>query len=147
MENQFRLKLMDSIAAENTYILIAAILMAAVLGTIALFAWLYRHERKERGKHVSLYYMILRVLYELFQTGITIFPLLGMYGTVKALLSLDFANELAAAQLRFFDALTSTAWGIIFAVIFKLVNAVIAPLLDRLMHTEKHSPEKKGERK
>ena len=51
-----------------------------------------------------------------------------MLGTVIALLQLDFTGDaaLALAKSSFFDALTSTAWGIIFALIFKLANAFIA---------------------
>ena len=67
----------------------------------------------------------LNVSYTLFVTLISIFPLLGMFGTVKALLELDLSN-IDNAKNNFFDALTSTTWGIIFAVIFKLVNAFIA---------------------
>ena len=130
MEQSFHKKLMSSIVAENTYILIFAILMAAALGMILLFARLMKQEQPSGRK--SPYPMILRVLYEVFVTGITVFPLLGMYGTVKALLSLDFANDLAGTQFKFFDALTSTAWGIIFAVIFKLINAVVQPFMERL---------------
>ena len=79
--------------------------------------------------HYSRYkYKRLTNFYSLFLTLITIFPLLGMLGTVIALLQLDFTGDaaLALAKSSFFDALTSTAWGIIFALIFKLANAFIA---------------------
>jgi chemotaxis protein MotA len=51
-----------------------------------------------------------------------------MLGTVTALLGLDMSNAeaISNAKNNFFDALTSTTWGIIFAVIFKVVNAFIA---------------------
>ena len=51
-----------------------------------------------------------------------------MFGTVKSLLELNFTDENAILNARnsFFDALTSTAWGIVFAILFKLVNAVIS---------------------
>ena len=117
MENGFWHKLLDSIAAENTYILIWAIIMALICIGLFLCA------RKLQPPETKKYYIVLRIFYEVFQTGISIFPLLGMFGTVKALLSMDFTNDLAGAQLRFFDALTSTAWGIIFAVVFKIINA------------------------
>ena len=75
-----------------------------------------------------LIYRVLTIGYTLFVTFISIFPILGMLGTVTALLGLDLSGESAAASARtgFFNALTSTAWGIIFAVIFKIVNAVIS---------------------
>lgn len=79
--------------------------------------------------HYSRYiYKRLTNFYTLFLTLITIFPLLGMLGTVISLLRLDFSSEAAldSAKNSFFDALTSTAWGIIFALIFKVVNAFIA---------------------
>ena len=56
---------------------------------------------------------ILEILYALFTTMITIFPLLGMFGTVAGLLGLDF-DDLENIKNNFFVALTSTAWGIIF---------------------------------
>ncbi|WP_196243291.1 MotA/TolQ/ExbB proton channel family protein [Ruminococcus flavefaciens] len=63
--------------------------------------------------------------YTLFITLISIFPLLGMLGTVIALLGLDMstADAISSAKNNFFGALTSTAWGIIFAVTFKIINA------------------------
>ena len=68
----------------------------------------------------------LNARYNLFTTMITIFPLLGMLGTVKALIELDLANGATPElQAHFFDALTSTAWGIVFAIGFKVANATI----------------------
>ena len=63
--------------------------------------------------------------YTLFITLISIFPMLGMLGTVLALLGLDMstADAISSAKNNFFGALTSTAWGIIFAVVFKIINA------------------------
>ncbi|EGC01376.1 MotA/TolQ/ExbB proton channel family protein [Ruminococcus albus] len=66
--------------------------------------------------------------YSLFTTSITIFPLLGMFGTVIALLNLKFApaeTNMEDIKNNFFNALTSTAWGIVFSVVFKSVNAFI----------------------
>ena len=65
----------------------------------------------------------LSILYTLFTTFISIFPLWGMFGTVKALVALDLSGELTAVREHFFEALTSTAWGIIFAIIFKILHA------------------------
>jgi biopolymer transport protein ExbB/TolQ len=64
--------------------------------------------------------------YTFFLTMISVFPLLGMFGTVAALLNLDFsdiAGSLDNVKTDFFHALTSTAWGIVFSVLFKLLNA------------------------
>ena len=72
---------------------------------------------KERYNKLSKWYTI-------FITIITIFPLLGMLGTVSALLDLDMKN-ISNAQENFFSALSSTFLGIIFAILFKILNAVI----------------------
>ena len=135
MENGFWHKLWGSIIAENTYILIWAICM--VVFCVILIVRV--RSQQPLGKKD----IFTRIFYEVFQTGISIFPLLGMFGTVKALLSMDFTNDLAGAQLRFFDALTSTAWGIIFAVLFKVVNAVLAPFMEPLL--EQPQPDGKSE--
>ena len=74
----------------------------------------------------------LNIYYTSFLTIISVFPLLGMFGTVAALLNLDFsdlggiAGNLDAVKNDFFRALTSTAWGIVFAVGFKLFNSRIS---------------------
>ena len=65
----------------------------------------------------------LNVCYSLFTTFISVFPLWGMFGTVISLLSLNMGGDLSAVQENFFTALTSTAWGIIFAILFKVLNA------------------------
>ena len=67
----------------------------------------------------------LNVCYTTFTTFISIFPLWGMFGTVMALLSLDMNGDLSSVQENFFAALTSTAWGILFAIAFKVLNAVL----------------------
>ena len=70
-------------------------------------------------------YRKINMNYTLFITFISIFPLLGMLGTVLALLGLDMSSTEAIneAKNNFFSALTSTAWGIIFAVVYKIINA------------------------
>ena len=70
-------------------------------------------------------YRKINTNYTLFITLISIFPLLGMLGTVLALLGLDLSNAdaISNAKNNFFGALSSTAWGIIFAIIYKIVNA------------------------
>ena len=89
-------------------------------------------EWKSENHYSRLTYRRLTVAYTLFLTLITVFPLLGMFGTVKSLLALDFSSQsaIADAKYSFFDALTSTAWGIVFALLFKLVNAFISTHAD-----------------
>lgn len=85
-------------------------------------------EWKRENYYSNHIYKKLTISYSLFVTLITIFPLLGMFGTVIALLNLNLADEnaLLSARGSFFDALTSTAWGIVFAIIYKVANAFIS---------------------
>ncbi len=127
----FMSKLLGSITSNDFYILFFAMLTCFLL---VIVIWANKRVDKEFGrwkreKHYSrLIYRCLTIGYTLFVTLISIFPLLGMFGTVTALLGLDLSGEAAVASARggFFNALTSTTWGIIFAIIFKIVNAVIS---------------------
>ncbi|MBR1592739.1 MAG: MotA/TolQ/ExbB proton channel family protein [Ruminococcus sp.] len=67
--------------------------------------------------------------YSVFTNFIAIFPLLGILGTVYSLLGL--VSDSSNITGNFYSALTSTFWGIVFAIIFKLVDAFsIAPLME-----------------
>lgn len=79
----------------------------------------------DRNKEIMKSYEDLNRFYTRFITRISIFPLLGMLGTVVGLLGLDMsgAEAISNAKDSFFTALTSTFWGIICAVIFKGFNA------------------------
>ena len=73
--------------------------------------------------------MKLNKWYMVLSNSISVFPLLGMLGTVKSLIGLatgmgDQSNVLEIDM--FFSALTSTAWGIIFAMFFKLLTSGLA---------------------
>ena len=49
-----------------------------------------------------------------------------MLGTVFGLLGLDLTNgDMSNIRDNFFIALTSTAWGIIFSVFFKIFDALL----------------------
>ena len=61
--------------------------------------------------------------YTVFVTLISIFPLLGMLGTVLSLLGMDLTGDLEQVKSRFFTALGTTAVGIVCAVVFKVVNS------------------------
>ena len=144
-------KMLRSITTSDKYIL------GCVLFTLLLFAGVLK-SRSESKSEANLYntdpnkrfinFLIrnLNTEYNLFTTMITIFPLLGMFGTVRALLELNLATEeMAELQVHFFDALTSTAWGIFFAVIFKLLNAAIEydtinqiEIIQNIMNKEEH---------
>ncbi len=65
----------------------------------------------------------------------TMFPLFGMLGTVYSLIRVvgDSLTETSA----FFSALTSTAWGIVAAIIFKALDSTLSyKIEDNEKHTE-----------
>ncbi|WP_303805150.1 MotA/TolQ/ExbB proton channel family protein [Ruminococcus flavefaciens] len=78
----------------------------------------------ENGK-IYESYKKLNFVYTLFITLISVFPLLGMLGTVSALLGIDMSSSeaISSAKDSFFYALSSTFLGIICAIVFKLLNA------------------------
>lgn len=66
-----------------------------------------------------------------------------MLGTVIGLLGLDLASgDMDNIKNNFFIALTSTAWGIIFSVIFKVGHAWIADNVEEQIETAKKLAEK-----
>lgn len=63
--------------------------------------------------------------YSAFIALVSIFPLLGMLGTVLALLSLDITGGATQEpKANFFLALDTTAWGLVFSIFFKVLNSV-----------------------
>ena len=66
--------------------------------------------------------------YIYFSNIITIFPLLGIFGTVTSLINtVDGSENLSG---NFFAALTSTALGIVAAVVFKVLDCPVSAKLD-----------------
>ncbi len=66
--------------------------------------------------------------YSIFANLTAIFPLLGILGTVVSLLPM--VAELTDMQQNFFAALTSTFWGLVFAIIFKLLDGFLSARLE-----------------
>ncbi len=62
-------------------------------------------------------------LYSVFTNIISIFPLLGIFGTVWSLIPM--VENLADMQQNFFAALTSTFRGLVFAIAVKLLDATL----------------------
>ena len=63
--------------------------------------------------------------YALYSNFTTIFPLLGMLGTVWALIPM--VNTIGTTDTsNFFSALTSTLWGIIVAILFKVLDSTVS---------------------
>lgn len=74
---------------------------------------------KQKLDQISVFYISLT----------SIFPLLGILGTVIALLSLsDFSNEIVS--VNFSLALTSTFWGILFGALSKFGEGFFTAKLD-----------------
>ena len=67
--------------------------------------------------------------YSMYSNLTGIFPLLGILGTVIALIPM--VQDMANMQTNFFVALTSTLWGLVFAIFFKVLDAMLAPRIER----------------
>jgi len=67
--------------------------------------------------------------YSMFVTLTGIFPLLGILGTVISLIPL--VQDIQNMQASFFVALTSTLWGLVFAVFFKILDGMLYPRIER----------------
>ncbi len=67
-------------------------------------------------------------LYSLFVNLTGIFPLLGILGTVISLLGLVADNTNVTGN--FYGALTSTFWGLVFAIIFKFLDGMISAKIE-----------------
>ena len=67
-------------------------------------------------------------LYSMFVNMTGIFPLLGILGTVVSLLGL-VADDTDVTG-NFYGALTSTFWGLIFAIIFKFIDGIISAKIE-----------------
>ena len=121
--------LKESIMSNDIIILLAAIVaLVMMIFTIAFKKSLSiccKDEKRVNIASLNRLIALTNLTYNLFMTMITIFPLLGMLGTVFGLLGLDLASgDMDNIKNNFFIALTSTAWGIIFSVFFKILDAV-----------------------
>jgi hypothetical protein len=67
-------------------------------------------------------------LYSLFVNLTGIFPLLGILGTVISLLSL--VSDSTNVTGNFYGALTSTFWGLVFAIIFKFLDGIVSAKIE-----------------
>jgi len=91
-------------------------------------------EWKTQGKDVKFAEDIhtrLNTYHTIFIAIVSIFPLLGMFGTVIALLNLNIGNGMTdSIKGNFFSALTSTAWGIVFSVVFKVFDSFVSSKIE-----------------
>lgn len=67
-------------------------------------------------------------LYNIFTTLTSIFTLLGILGTVISLIPM--VDQMDIVKINFFAALTSTFWGLVFAILFKTLDAFISGRID-----------------
>lgn len=67
-------------------------------------------------------------LYSVFVNLTGIFPLLGILGTVTSLLNL--VADTSDITGNFYGALTSTFWGLIFAIVFKFLDGIISAKIE-----------------
>lgn len=103
-------------------------------------------KRTKDSKVMSVPSNYLIVFYNIFIAMISIFPLLGMFGTVMGLLNVDFgAGNMDAVKTNFFTALTSTAWGIVFSVFYKILNAFFVHHIETQIEESKKIEEEVGQ--
>ncbi len=76
-------------------------------------------------------YQIMIILYTLYTNITAIFPLLGILGTVAALIK-EF-DDIEGLTGNFMVALSTTFWGILFAIVFKGIDAVVSGPMERIV--------------
>lgn len=67
-------------------------------------------------------------LYSVFVNLTGIFPLLGILGTIISLLNM--VSSFNDVQGNFYGALTSTFWGLVFAIIYKFLDGIISARIE-----------------
>lgn len=73
----------------------------------------------------------MNLLYSLFANFTSVLPLWGMFGTVMSLLGLAGNMDADAIPVdKFFAALYTTALGIVFAIFYKALDAVVSVKVD-----------------
>ena len=87
---------------------------------------------------------LLDVLYTVFIVMISLFPLMGMFGTVCALITLDISGASEDLKSNFFQALDTTGMGLIFAIIFKFVNSIFQSGIEECLAKAKKNIENGG---
>ena len=144
-------QLMKSIVTTDWYMLIA---VAFALGFLVICLWragqikeyVAQWQTRRNVTFSRFLHRDLSVFYNLLVAMISIFPLLGMLGTVRGLLGLKMAvGDMAGVQASFFGALTSTAWGIIFSVLFKLIHALVQDTIESQIEASQQLSEEIGE--
>ena len=82
-------------------------------------------DRDDKKKAQLTYYRFVAVTYTVFHALASILPLLGMLGTVVALLEIDLNGDLDTVKNSFFLALDTTMWGLFFSILLKIGNSFV----------------------
>lgn len=85
---------------------------------------------RKTGKDLRGIGRTLLVLYQIYANLTAVFPLLGIMGTVAALITVAESSDLMANLMV---ALTTTLNGVIWAIIFKCLDAVLSAPLDSFL--------------
>lgn len=94
-----------------------------------------KHFNKEITKNSEtafkkyMYYSI-DVSYTVFIVSLSLFPLMGMLGTVSALLTLDISGATEGLKSNFFQALDTTGLGLVCAIVGKFINSFFQPYIE-----------------
>ena len=90
---------------------------------------------RDQLKHTKAELRRMRVTsnkyYTMFVNISSIFPLLGILGTVVSLIPM--VQSVEGMEQNFYFALTSTLWGLVFSIFFKVLDGTLAP---RIEHNE-----------
>ncbi len=68
--------------------------------------------------------------YSIFSSVNSAFPMVGMLGTILSLLRMVEQSQ-EHVTISFTVALTSTFWGLVFALAFKAVDATLQPMVEQ----------------
>ena len=134
--------------AINQWIIPAMWIMVGIaLCAFGITLVMAKHFNKEITKNIEAafkkyMYYLLDIPYTVFIVLISLVPLLGMLGTVSALLTLDITGATEGLKANFFQALDTTGLGLICAIVGKLINAFFQPHIERSISKAKKLLEK-----
>lgn len=136
MTKEMICRLSESIRDNDFYILVIALVTLGfgvfTLGMAVCTSIQARQWKRKRNKLFSRF-MCKSVRWgnTVFVNLVSIFPQLGLLGTVAGLLGLNlFSGDMTNLTDNFLIALTSTGWGVIFSIGFKAVYAFFVNFIE-----------------
>lgn len=124
-------QLSRSIVSNDFFILVCAIVTLFIFFILLIVYHDCVNRKYKMFKFINVN-LSLSQTFTFFKVLISIFPMLGMLGTISAFLVIDFDNgNISSIKDNFFPALTSTAWGIIFSIIFKILYSLIKDRIEQ----------------